>query len=339
MPGIASNISFPSLIPLAQRPTPIQKLNSFSRSLDVDLWIKRDDLTGFGLSGNKVRKLEFLLKEAKEQEADMLITCGAAQSNHARATAIAGARLGMRTQALLRGRVEEPPEGNLLLLDLVGAKVQWCSDEEYEARDRIMAEMADKARAEGFKPYVIPEGGSNGLGIVGYVLAMHELVVQAEESNLELDTIVCAVGTGGTMAGLCAGKYYTEWPGKVIGFNVTGTADQLRTRVDELLAEVGTLLRQPAHLQPEVGEIIDGYVGPGYALSGTGDRHMIRDVARREGVILDPTYTAKAFHGMIDRLLKKDSRLGKRILFWHTGGGFGLFPKWWRLAPSVVGSH
>ena len=339
MPGITSTISFPSLIPLAQRPTPIQKLHSFSRSLDVDLWIKRDDLTGFGLSGNKVRKLEFLLKEAKEQEADMLITCGAAQSNHARATALAGARLGMRSHVLLRGGPEIQPEGNLLLLDLVGAKVQWCTDEEYRAKERIMAEMAEEARAEGFSPYVIPEGGSNALGVVGYVLAMHELVVQAEESNLELDTIVCAVGTGGTMAGLCAGKHYTEWPGRVIGFNVAESAEYFRTRVDELLMEVGSLLRQPVHMQPECGDIIDGYVGPGYGLCGTGDRHMVRDVARREGILLDPTYTAKAFHGLIDRLLKKDSRFGKRILFWHTGGGFGLFPKWWKLAPSVAGTR
>lgn len=338
MTGMTSDVRFPSLIPLAQRPTPIQKLDHLSRNLGREIWVKRDDLTGVGLSGNKIRKLEFLLRAAQDEGADTLVTCGGAQSNHCRATALAGARLGMRTQVLLRGSAETAREGNLLLMDLAGAKVRWCSEEDYARRDEIMEEMAASIRSDGGRPYVIPEGGSSALGAIGYVLAMHEIVVQIEDSQIGLDSIVCPVGTGGTYAGLVAGKAYTEVPAQILGFNVLGESQDFRPKVRELLDEIGSILRKPVSISNADHEIIDGYVGGGYGITGSGDAQMIRDLAHREGLLLDPTYTAKAFYGMVDRILKKDPRLGNRILFLHTGGVFGLFPKWWRIAPSHLGA-
>jgi D-cysteine desulfhydrase len=318
--------------PLAQLPTPIEFMASFSFELEHQVWVKRDDMTGLELSGNKVRKLEYLLTDARQKGADMLITCGGVQSNHARATAMVAARMGLACRVLLRGQEDTPDQGNLLLIRLGGAKVQWCSPEGYKSRNETMDAMAEAARAEGFTPYVIPEGGSNALGALGYMNAVTEIVEQLSSNGLTFDTVACAIGSGGTYAGLCLGRDLHEAPFNVVGFNVCDSAEYFEEQTASIRDELEEILgldqkgksRTRSGLQDA---IVDGYVGPGYGLLSQGCADAISDVAREEGVLLDPVYTGKAFWGMRDCLKKGDSRFGKRVLFLHTGGVFGLFPK------------
>src|SRR5438552_2523343 len=204
--------------PLAQVPTPIEKLERLSRELGgPELLIKRDDQTGLALGGNKTRKLEFLVGQALEQGADTLVTAGAAQSNHCRQTAAAAARTGLRCELLLNGTKPELPNGNLLLDELLGARIHWIQLSERVAKLR---EIPDQLRNEGRKPYVIPVGGSNGVGATGYVLAMIELVEQLDGTNRRVDHVVFASSSGGTQAGLVVGAKVTGFDGKLHGVSI-----------------------------------------------------------------------------------------------------------------------
>ena len=318
--------------PLAQLPTPIEFLASLSFDLDHQVWVKRDDLTGLELSGNKVRKLEYLVADARAKGSDMLITCGGAQSNHARATAMVASNMGLACRVLLRGSEDTVSQGNLLMMRLSGAKVQWCTPEGYLERNQTMQSMAEHAVSEGHKPYVIPEGGSNALGALGYMNAVTEIMEQLSSNGLTFDTLVCAIGSGGTYAGLCLGRDLHEATFNVIGFNVCDTAEYFEEQTSTIRGELEDLLclKEKSKGRTRDGlkdAIIDGFVGPGYAQLSPGCAHAIGDVAREEGVILDPVYTGKAFWGMRERMKEKDPRFGKRVLFLHTGGVFGLFPK------------
>ncbi|MDZ7377000.1 MAG: pyridoxal-phosphate dependent enzyme [candidate division KSB1 bacterium] len=213
---------FPDRIRLANLPTPIEKLDRICVQWGgPQIYVKRDDLTGMALSGNKIRKLEFVIAEARNQGADLLITCGGVQSNHARATAVAAAKLGMACYLVLRGSSDSPIDGNLLLDRLVGARIKFISAEDYSKRvDEIMAELALQLKHDGFHPYIIPEGASNELGCMGYVAAMAEINKQMAELNFVFDHIICATGSGGTQAGLILGKKLFAPDCDVIGFNV-----------------------------------------------------------------------------------------------------------------------
>jgi D-cysteine desulfhydrase len=326
----------PQRVALAMTPTPVERLARFAPRLGVDLWCKRDDLTGAPLSGNKVRKLEFLFAEALAQGADTVLTCGGAQSNHCRATAVAAAKLGLRSVLMLRvpDPAQPPPlEANILLDRIVGANIRWVSREQYARRVELFAELATELRAGGSKPYVVPEGGSNALGSWGYVRAMEELREQLAPGPV---TIVYAAGSGGTGAGLILGKKLMKWQdARIVGVNVCDDRAYFVRVIGEILNDAIQRFALPITASEADIEILDGYVGRGYAMSRPEELALVRDVARAEGLILDPVYTGKAFFGMTQHLAAQRGAFGPRVVFVHTGGIYGLFPKADELAPLL----
>lgn len=312
---------------LAQLPTPLHELPALSQRLGLRVRVKRDDLTGSHLSGNKVRKLEFLLGQAVAREATHVLTTGGVQSNHCRATALAAVPLGLRPVLLLRtpngdpGDLPQPPAGNVLLDRLAGARLVPCTPAAYEQRDALLAELAEELRAAGGRPYVIPEGGSNALGAYGYVEAARELALQWGDDAP--DTVVVATGSGGTLAGLAMGFKTLGLPTRPVGVPVTGDAATFRRRVLSIGTQAHATLGLPA-LAPEDFGLLDGYVGRGYALSTPAELSLLRDTARRDGLVLDPVYTNKAMAALVDQAPRPARPLGEDIVFLHTGGIFGL---------------
>jgi D-cysteine desulfhydrase len=318
-------------VSLAMTPTPIAPLPRASKRLGASIFVKRDDLTGSVLTGNKVRKLEYLLAEAQQEDADVVITCGGEQSNHCRATAIAARQLGMSSILFLR--VEDPaapprPQANSLLDRLVGAELRYISRGDYATRRReLMAACADALRAAGRRPYVIPEGGSNATGSLGYMDCVGEIADSfAGADRLEL-TIVYAAGSGGTGAGLVAGVKARRLPWRVVGVNVCDD----RAYVVEAIGTIVDALRERYALafpfDRNTLEIVDGFVGRGYAKSRPEELQAITGLAREEGLVLDPVYTGKAWYGLEETLRRDRAALGERIVFLHSGGVFGLFAK------------
>jgi D-cysteine desulfhydrase family pyridoxal phosphate-dependent enzyme len=312
--------------PLAQLPTPIEELKSLSRELGGPrLLVKRDDQTGLALGGNKTRKLEFLVGQALEQGADTLVTAGAAQSNHCRQTAAAAAKAGLRCELLLNGTKPEVPNGNLLLDELLGARTHWVQRSEREAK---LSEIPDQLRKEGRKPYVIPVGGSNGVGATGYVLAMMELAEQLDGINRRVDHVVFASSSGGTQAGIVVGAKVTSFKGKLHGVSIDKDNGDGATYECEL-ADIANETAQYIGLNAQFGAsnftVVYDYLGGGYGVVGDLEREAIRLVASREGVILDPVYAGRAMGALIDLIRKKAFRRDETVLFWHTGGAPALF--------------
>lgn len=320
---------FPPRIQLATLPTPIQKLERLSEQWGgIEIYVKRDDLTGMALSGNKIRKLEFVIAEARNQGADLLITCGGIQSNHARATAVAATKLGMKSYLVLRGQQGGETDGNLLLDFLVGAKVKYITPEDYSTRvDEIMTELAEELKKDGYHPYVIPEGASNELGAMGYLAATEEIVMQLQKLKLEIDYLVCADGSGGTHAGLLLGQKFYNQNYQVVGVNVCDDEAYFVDKINQISEKSIDRFNLIVDFKKEDIKIIDGYVGEGYALNRQEEIDFIGLVAITEGLILDPVYTGKALFGVRDQISKGRFKKGEKILFIHTGGLFGLFPK------------
>ena len=319
-------IPFPR-VSLARLPTPIEPLPRLSEHLGgPQLLIKRDDLTGLGLGGNKLRKLEFLLGEAQARGADTVLTVGAMQSNHARQTAAACARLGLRCELILR-RGSHVTEnylhgGNVLLDRLFGARLHVLTAQ--ESREAYMAMRAEVLRGEGRRPYCIPVGGSCGLGNLGYVVCAQEIMAQGTERGVRFETIVVATGSGGTQGGLVSGMLMSGGV-PVTGIAVEGSRSEQETLASKQAAEALRLLEQDhvgvaAHVT-----VLDDFVGSGYGKPTDAMREALSLAARFEGLVLDPVYTGKAFAGFI--ALARSSRYGKdqSLLFVHTGGAPGLF--------------
>ena len=336
------DIPYPARLDLARTPTPLERLSRLSNKLGVEVYLKRDDLTGAGLSGNKVRKLEFLLADALAKGSDTVLTCGAAQSNHARATAIACTRLGIKTRLLLRTRnpVNPPPvEGNIFLDRLVGAEIVWLNFEEYGRRTEMLEREAESLRRKGRVPYIIPEGGSNPLGAWGYVRMVEEMAEDLEnllENGYRSTTIVHATGSGGTTAGLVLGVKLLELDAQVAGINVCNNRNYFIEVVGKICnaAIANYQLEIPFSPQKDI-HIIDGYVGAGYGKANHQVLSLLVELARTEGIILDPVYTGKAFYGMTQELKRDPEAFGDRIIFIHTGGIFGLFPMAAQLEPFL----
>lgn len=318
-------IPYPQRLPLARLPTPIQALNRLGQEYGIHLYIKRDDQTGILTSGNKVRKLEFLARDALDRRCDTLVTCGALQSNHARTTAAVAAKLGLQCLLVLRGNPPEVFEGNLLLDRLLGADIFYVTPEEYEKIDEIFTSIDQRLRKSGRRPYLIPEGGSNALGAFGYVAATEELYHQIKAQGLKMDSIVCAVGSGGTYAGLLLGKRLLNHGFEIVGINVGDTAEYFQDRIFGIIQEAIKTYRLAVEVKKEEIQIIDGYTGLGYGRSQTQELELIRAVAQKEGVALDPVYTGKAMYGLLDQIGKNPNRFGENVLFLHTGGVFSLF--------------
>ncbi len=311
---------------LAQLPTPIQSAPRLSAELGVNLFIKRDDLTGSVLSGNKVRKLEFSLAEAVRQGAHVVITAGGIQSNHCRATALACAQLGLECHLILRGAPPAIPVGNVLLDYLAGAHFSFFPREVYSTRKpQIVSELMDHYAKEGKKSYYIPVGASNAIGSLGYARAFEEICTQAQRIGLRLDHIVAAVGSGGTLAGLIAGRILSRRRRPEIwGVNVCDDAPTFVAEVHRILEEMNDRFGTRFRTHNAEVRILDGYVGPGYAQPYPEELDAIEWAARQEGLVLDPVYTGKAFYGMMREIAQQTFRPGENILFVHTGGVFGL---------------
>lgn len=318
-----------SRIALAVLPTPLEPAPRLTEAWSPPaggprIWIKRDDLTGFGLSGNKVRKLEFHLGGAVEDEADTVITCGALQSNHCRVTALAADRLGMRCVLFLRtpdGRSPDHLTGNHLLQRLAGADCHFITPDEYADRDRLMAEAA----AELDHAWVIPEGASDALGMQGFVVAMMELGRQLEEAGITRAVIWHAAASGGTTAGLVRGSATTEV--EIIGVSIGDPAPQLEAEVLELLDEANQRFGNMPRTAP--WRIIDRYAGGGYGVVTREELALQVEATRLTGLIWDPTYTGKALVGLHAEIESHAFAPDTDVVFWHTGGGFAVFAHDW----------
>lgn len=311
-------------IDLGHFPTPLERLDKLSAMLGgPEIWIKRDDSTGLATGGNKTRKLEFLLADALERGADTIVTQGATQSNHVRQTAAAAARCGLRCVALLERRVEGlgaayGVTGNVFLDELFE-----CSLEEREDGADMNAEVEDKAealRVSGLSPYVIPGGGSNATGALGYVRCMHELAVQLDGADLHVDAIVHATGSAGTQAGLVAGALMLGGAIPVLGVSVRAPRERQIANVTRVTEETLELLGMPALLHDRAIDVVDDYVGPGYGYPTDETLAAIRLLATVEGILLDPVYSAKGFAGLLDMIRNGRFRRGEQVVFVHTGG-------------------
>uniref|UniRef100_A0A2A5B2F6 D-cysteine desulfhydrase n=1 Tax=SAR86 cluster bacterium TaxID=2030880 RepID=A0A2A5B2F6_9GAMM len=325
-------IQWPSRLNLAQLPTPITRLEKYSAGLggDVNIWIKRDELTGTEVSGNKIRKLEFSIAEALDQSSNVLITCGGIQSNHCRATAVLGVRLGLKVHLILRGEKPEVPQGNLLMGYLSGAEISYLPPSQWRDHEELAAELQAKYAAEGDKAYFIPTGASDEVGLWGYIAACEELKKDFQRLEIEPEYIVTATGSGGTQGGLIVGTTLFDMKSKVAAFNVCDDAAYFK---DKIIEDV-TLWKQRYKQQFDCDQLdiktIEGYVGPGYGEAGPEIFQTIAELAASDGIFLDPVYTGKAFHGMVTELQKGDKGQlagAKDIVFIHTGGLFGIFPQ------------
>ena len=326
----------PARLELALGPTPLLKLDRLSRRLGVELHVKRDDLTGLLESGNKVRKLEFLVGEALQQGADTLVACGALQSNGCRAVAAVAARLGLRAVLLVRG---EPPvayDGNLLLGRLLGAEVRYCAEADFARAGEIMETMATEIRARGGRPYLIPESGANEVGALGYLECAVELSEQINHGAPRFDAVVISAFTGGSQAGLLLGKRLAGLPGEIVGVPIARPAERVREHV---VHTMGAAIRRWGFSidVPKTVHLLDGDPG-GDGLDATdADLAVLVELAREEGVLLDPVYTARGFRGLVETLSRDPKALGQRVCFIHTGGLFSLFPYRERLSRLMDG--
>lgn len=318
-------IAPPARLELALGPTPILKLDRLSRRLGVELYVKRDDLTGLLESGNKVRKLEFLVGEALQQGADTLITCGPPDSNGCRAVAAVAARLGLGAVLAIRGERPAAADGNLLLGRLLGADTRHYADLAPEGAGAIMAALADEVRAGGGRPYVIPESGAGELGALGYIECAVELSEQIHHGAPRFDTIVITAGSGGSHAGLLMGKQLAGLPGEIVSVPVTSPAERVREAVVRTIRAAvqrfGFAIEPPKTIH-----LLDGYQGAGPAEASDEELGVIVRLAREEGLLLDPVYTARGFRGLVETLACDPKALGPRVCFIHTGGLFSVFP-------------
>lgn len=326
-------VEFPSCHSLAQLPTPLQPMRRLSRELGgPTIWLKRDDLTGCALSGNKIRKLEFIVAKALSEGADTLITCGGIQSNHCRATALVAAQLGLKCQLILRQDQSQSPQGNLLLDQLAGADIDLYESRGFAARlaERLQA-AKERCHAQGRKAYVIPTGASDGVGIWGYVQAAIEIQQDCLQHGIQPGYIISATGSGGTQAGLTLGAHLQGLSAQVVGYAVCDNAAYFQRKVRDDIAQWCALYPQTSF--PDAENLIaqlniaieDGYIGPGYAQASPQVFACMRHVASTEGVILDPVYTGKAFYGLMQDIRAGHYRDTQDLVFVHTGGLFGTF--------------
>jgi D-cysteine desulfhydrase len=292
------------------------------------IFIKRDDLLGLAGGGNKTRKLEFLVADALRQGADTLITVGAVQSNHCRLTLGAAAKEGMRCRLVIEQRVPDSYDydatGNNFLFRLLGVEKTTVVDLGTDLGAVMQAE-ADELEEEGRKGYVIPGGGSNPLGALGYVSCAPEILAQAFDKRLQFEHLVCASGSGGTHSGLLVGLGAMSSEIQVTGIGVRRSVEEQEELIGALVTETREFLGLPSELSEGELEIFDDYVGPGYSLPTEEMAEAVRIFARTEGMLLDPVYTGKAAAGLLDLIQKGHFQKGEKVLFLHTGGSPGLY--------------
>ncbi|MGE4169103.1 MAG: D-cysteine desulfhydrase [Candidatus Margulisiibacteriota bacterium] len=315
-------------VSLGHFPTPLDRLDRLSVELGIELYVKRDDLNGLAGGGNKVRKLEFLLGDALAKGADTIITQGATQSNHVRQTVAAASKLGLKSRAILEHRVPGVDArfnttGNVFLDHLLGVESLRFVDAGADMNAEMNKE-AEAVRAAGGKPYIVPGGGSNAIGALGYVNAALELEYQATAKNLKIDTIVVTSGSSGTHAGLAAGLSGLNSPSRLLGISIRQPEAVQVAKVLDETNKVAELLGIPTVPAAKI-VVNDQYVGGGYGISTEASKAAIVEAAQKEALLLDPTYTGKAFGGLLDLARKGFFKRGETVVFMHTGGTFGLF--------------
>ena len=313
----------PKRTSLARLPTPLVRLNRLSDELKKEVWVKRDDLTEHGSSGNKIRKLEYLLAEAVASGATHVITAGAVQSNHCRATAIAAASLGLECELILRGSEPTSLEGNLLLSKLAGAHCHYVTKETWGQLPDVFELIESMLEQRGAKPYSIPIGGSNPLGVWGYARMIDELKNDMESVGIKRSQIFTAVGSGGTYAGILAGltAYGATASHQAIGVLVSDTVAYFQDKIQSDLILWADQFECNASFQEPI--LDDRFIGEGYGKAGPAIYELIRKTAKQEGLFLDPVYSAKAFQGMLTRI-KEGAVSEDHVIFVHTGGLFGM---------------
>jgi len=310
-------------------PTPLEYLENLTRELDgPEIWIKRDDCTGMSTGGNKTRKLEFLMAEARAEAADIVLTQGATQSNHARQTVAFAARMGVDSHILLEDRTGIQStgyqhNGNVFLDLLHGATLEHHpGGTDMEA---AMAATADRFREDGRRPYSIPGGGSNATGALGYVNAALELVNQANEVGLRIDHVVHATGSTGTQAGMAVGLVGINSGVPLLGISVRATKSIQEDNVFRLASATAERVGCPGIVDRSDVVANSDYVGEGYGIPNEGTIEAIRMMARLEGILLDPVYSGKGMAGLIDLIRTGHFKRGQNVVFLHTGGSVGLF--------------
>ena len=312
-------------IQLAFTPTPLQDVPRLAKALGLQrLLIKRDDQTGLAFGGNKARKLEFLFADAVAQGADTIVTMGGPQSNHCRMTAAAARVCGMRAHLVFNtydSRPVDDVQGNMLLDRILGA--EWRFTKPGQTRIDCVQEVAEELTAQGHTPYIIPAGGSNGLGALGYVKAALELSEQCRALEVVPDHIVCAGGGYGTLAGLELGVRLAGLPSRVVGVSISPPVSDIHARIASLVQAAAEILETPA---PGADPLVwEDYVGAGYGIPTALSREALDVVAASEGILLDPVYTAKAFSGIMGELHRGRIKSGDVVVFLHTGGAPALF--------------
>ncbi|WP_334188970.1 D-cysteine desulfhydrase [Noviherbaspirillum sp.] len=317
-------------IKLAHGPTPFEPMPNLSKFLGgPNLYIKRDDCTGLASGGNKTRKLEFLMADALAKGADTVITQGATQSNHARQTVAAAAKLGLDCQILLERRVsdlgdEYEQSGNVLLDEILGGTIAGRLPAGTDMA-KAMEELAESLRAKGKKPYIIPGGGSNAIGALGYVVCAQELLTQSFDAGVRIDHVVHATGSTGTQAGLVVGLHASNSGIPVLGISVRAAKQQQEENVYKLVRATAEHIGLKSEIPREAVVADSDYVGGGYGVPTEGMIEAVQLTARMEGILLDPVYSGKGMAGLIGMIRAGRFAKDENIVFIHTGGSVGLF--------------
>ena len=316
-------------VSLAHLPTPLELMPRLSAHLGgPNIYVKRDDCTGLGTGGNKTRKLEFLMADAVAQNANVIITQGAVQSNHARQTAAAACKMGMQCELIFEKRVEDPGDpyinsGNILLDRIFGANLR--DVDKGSDMDAAMEEVAAELRRDGKTPYIIPGGGSNRIGALGYVDCALEFMAQANSEGIVIDHVIHATGSAGTQAGLLTGLKATSANIPLLGIGVNAPQDVQEEKVYKLAVETAEYVGAPGVVQREDVVANCDYVGDGYGIPTQSMNDAVMLLARLEGILFDPVYSGKGLAGMIDLIGKEHFAGAHNIVFIHTGGSAGLF--------------
>ncbi len=313
---------------LAQKPTPLHRLNRMSELLDIDLWIKRDDLTGDILTcGNKIRKLEYIMADAVDKKADTVIVAGGIQSNLAKTTAALAVRLGISPVMVLAGEKPYIAKGNFFLASLLGVETRFVEISHPSELATAMKDVSKELENEGARPYIVGFGASNGLGTMGYVEAYKELTVQMRKEGVEFDHQFLAAGSGGTLAGIMAGSIFENSNSLITGISPWLSSSEVKESVWKCIREMeGFLDIKPGSIKLKKDvEVDDSYIGSGYGIPTRECINAIRKLAREEAILIDHTYTGKAMAALLDYVEKGRVKPGEKVLFWHTGGAPALF--------------
>ncbi len=314
---------------LGDYPTPLEPLEHLTKLYGKGrLYIKRDDMAGPAFGGNKTRKLEYVMREALDGGYTAMLTVGGPQTNHGRTTVAACIKLGLKPVLVLRGKAPAYLSGNLTLDAMMGANLVFAGDD----MDGAIAATIARYEAQGDKIYYLPGGGTAETGMAGYIMAIPELLAQIDEMNIHPKYLVCAVGSLGTYGGLCLGAKYFKAPFQVLGVPVSPPADDLRMRIAELMNRVGDYYEMDLHTTPEElllnnGPVDAPYSGKAYNEPDALTRRYVFEMARKEGIILDPTYTGKAFRGLVDMLQTGYIGPDEDVIFLHTGGAVAVWTK------------